>query len=87
MNENKPFEYKTSPHIYKCKTKEEWEKECERWNKLTPEQRQQESAQHEKKLYEKLAISDAEWDNKKQEEKYKKSQAPEDFFKKLRSSQ
>ena len=51
---NKPFEYKTSPHIHECKTKEEWDKECERWHSLTPEQRQKESAEYQKRLYEKI---------------------------------
>lgn len=81
MNEIKPFEYKISPHINKCKTKEEWDKECERWRKLTPKQRQNESDEYEKKFYEELNKKNAEWDKKKQEEKQKKSQSPEDFFK------
>lgn len=77
---NKPFEYKTSPHIRECKTKEEWDKECERWHSLTPEQRQKESADYERKLHEELAQSDAEW-KKRKEEQQKKSQTPEEFFK------
>ena len=79
MND-KPFEYKTSPHIRECKTKEEWDKECERWHGLTPEQRQKESADYERKLHEELAKSDAEW-KKRKEEQQKKSQTPEEFFK------
>lgn len=81
MNENKPFEYKTSPHINQCKTKEEWDKECERWHKLTSEQRQKESAEYQKKFYEELSKKDAEWEKKKQEEKRKKAQNANDFFK------
>ena len=46
--EDKKFEYKTSPHIHNCKTKEEWLEECERWDNLTPEQRQNESAEYQK---------------------------------------
>ena len=79
MND-KPFEYKTSPHIHECKTKEEWDKECERWHSLTPEQRQKESADYERKLHEELAQSDAEW-KKRKEEQQKKSQTPEELFK------
>ena len=77
---NKPFEYKTSPHIRECKTKEEWDKEGERWHSLTSEQRQKESADYERKLHEELAKSDAEW-KKRKEEQQKKSQTPEEFFK------
>ena len=60
------FEYKTSPYISECKTKEEWFKECERWRNLTPEQRQKESAEYQKKLYEKLDKNNTEWEKKKQ---------------------
>ena len=80
MND-KSFEYKTSPHINECKTKEEWFKECERWRNLTPEQRQKESAEYQKKLYKELDKNNTEWEKKKQEVKQKQSQTPEDFFK------
>ena len=77
---NKPFEYKTSPHIRECKTKEEWDKECERWHSLTPEQRQKESAEYQKRLYEKIDQMNKESEKKKQE-RQNVSQTPEDFFK------
>ena len=77
---NKPFEYKTSPHIHECKTKEEWDKECERWHSLTPEQRQKESAEYQKRLYEKIDQMNKESEKKKQE-RQNVSQTPEDFFK------
>ena len=79
--EDKKFEYKTSPHIHNCKTKEEWLEECERWDNLTHEQRQNESAEYQKKFYEELEKNNREWEKKKQEAKQKKSQSPEDFFK------
>ena len=78
---NKPFEYKISPHIRECKTKEEWDKECERWYNLTPEQRQKESAEYQKRLYEKIDQMNKEREKKKQEERQKSAQTPEDFFK------